>query len=254
MIKHFRESLLIRLAREIIGDQWFDAKRFKGSGKGGALVESLLGITPNNVSAADAVEFEIKTKLSRKTLITLFHRNPPRVPGSINALVRNFGWRPKGKKRYPPGTISFRHTIFGETKRGFSFAVNGERLTLRFNPKAVAPRNHQWLADIQKRGGGVLSPAPFWEKNDLILIAARKMGNLLFLEGEKRGDQVRFSSAVVYRQLKLDIFWRYLCERKIAVDFDAFTRGSGLRDHGPKFRIHLRYLPDLYEECEQITQ
>ena len=215
-------------------------------------MEQLLGINANNDPVPDAVNWEIKTSTSG-SLLTLFHLSPR--AGSMNNLVRNFGWTPMGRRQYPDGTFSFRCTVSSNVQeRGFSIIVSEDLLSLAFDPQRVADHHSAWLESVRQRCNGVLQGAPGWTFDEVYRSAGGKLRNLMLIRARSEAKRyITFTGAELWRDLRLSGLRRGLIEGWVKVDFDArTTAGSGLRDHGTKFRIAKKDLPELYESGEQF--
>lgn len=215
-------------------------------------MERLLGISTNNDPVPDAVNWEIKTS-SRSNLLTLFHLSPS--GGSLHSVVRNFGWIHRNPERYKLGTLSFRWTVSTITdSRGFCILMPDGRLSLAFDPESVASQYGDWLQNVRKNCGGVLTEPPSWTMDAIEISAGAKLRNLMLVHAKVREKRyVSFTGADLYRDLRLSAFRKGLRDGWIKVDFDARTSGRGLRDHGTKFRIIKSKLPDIYTSCEKIS-
>ena len=83
-------------------------------------------------------------------------------------------------------------------------------------------------------------PVPYWAHEELVAAAGAKLRRLLLVQGERKGQSVRFLHADAYETFHLADFVYELVSGTIALDFDCreMTPGSdGLRNHGTKFRI-----------------
>ena len=252
MVRQIRDAELIAKISEVIAHGEYDLHDYPGAGAGriGALMEHLLGIATNNDPVPDAINWEIKTSTAGN-LLSLFHLSP-RI-GSMNSLVRNFGWAPT-RGQYAPGTLSFRCTISSEVQeRGFSIAVSDDLLSLAFNDKCVAAHHHSWLEIVRRRCGGVLNDSPAWTFDEVDRSAGGKLRNLMLVNARVRLRRyVSFTGAELYRGLRLSVLRAGLRDGRVKVDVDARTQGKGLRDHGTKFRIAKRDLSDLYESESRV--
>lgn len=143
--------------------------------------------------------------------------------------MRRCGWESRG-------AVSFRHTVWGRSARGFEVRVGSSRVS-------VLNGRHP---DI----------APYWDVDDLNNSAVTKLRNLLLVFGsvEKSGRRrtVRFKVAHLYSGFRFSEFCRGLREGWIAVDFDARTSGGGIRNHGTKFRTRTRDVALLYKKAERV--
>lgn len=220
-------SEILRMGSMEIPDQ----KSYRGTGAPGRLIEDLLGISENNNDSPDLRDWEVKFH-GGTALLTLFHKEPePR--GILYNLVSKHGW-PDGQDR-----ISFRHTIGGESLRGFYVVNDTDRILVR----------HRTIDDV----------VPYWTHDTLLSIVAAKLRRLIVVEGSVVKHPVRtvhFNSATAYWDFQLRDFCNACASGQIFIDFDARTqqgRGTTLRNHGTKFRISINSLKDLYHNSKKIT-
>lgn len=207
-----------------------DKGKYNGSGAPGRYLEDLLGIKENNADSPDLNDWEIKFH-GGSSLLTLFHKDPePR--GIIRTLVHDYGWD-DGK-----GRISFRHTIGGESTRGFNVVNEIDRIVIRNNQKDGA--------------------VPHWTHNTILNALSSKLRRLIVVEGEMHLNprRVTYREATAYWEPDITGFSKAIADGVIYVDFDARTqkgRGSAIRNHGTKFRIKIEDLPKIYANKQKIT-
>jgi hypothetical protein len=205
-------------------------KRYNGNGGPGEYLQYLLNVEANNRDTPDFKDWEIKFH-GGTAPITLFHKDPePR--GIIRAMVHTFGW-PDEKKR-----ISFRHTIWGKTNRGFYVANEEDRIVIRNRHKDAA--------------------VPHWTHNTLQNALPAKLRRLIVVTGrmKKNPRRVIYDSAAAYWEVDVKGFAEAVTKGTIAVDFDARTQkgaGSAIRNHGTKFRIKAEDLGAMYASKIKIT-
>ena len=128
-------------------------------------------------------------------------------------MVRRYGIRDAKGRR------SFRHTIRGKSDL---FRVVNDAGQVIVRPV---------------KGNG---PVPYWAHEELVAAAGAKLRRLLLVQGERKGQSVRFLHADAYETFHLADSVYELVSGTIALDFDCreMTPGSdGLRNHGTKFRI-----------------
>ncbi len=207
-----------------------DEKSFRGSGAPGRLLEHLLGVAENNHDSPDLMDWELKYH-GGGTLITLFHKDPePR--GVMRYLVHEHGWEDD------KGRISFRHTLGGESQRGFYVVNEADRIIVRNKIKDTV--------------------VPYWSHNTLLNAAGAKLRRLILVDGslQRSPKRVRYEKATAYWDFNLKGFCEALAKGVVHIDFDARTKegpGSALRNHGTKFRVRADELPLLYEHSKKIT-
>ena len=219
--------------RRILAMGWIDIpdqKSFRGTGAPGRLLEHLLGIKENNQDSPDLMDWEIKFH-GGNALITLFHKDPePR--GIMRNLVHEHGWKDAQNR------ISFRHTLGGESDRGFYVVNESDRIVIRHKTKDTV--------------------VPFWLHNTLLNAAGAKLRRLILVEGEMQAHQkrVKYKKATAFWDFNLTNFGDSLEKGTILIDFDARTKGgagTALRNHGTKFRVNLGNIASLYEHSQKIT-
>lgn len=190
----------------------------------------MIGVDANNRDGPDTGIWELKYHGGSAPL-TLFHLTPqPR--GNMHQVVRGYGWD-DGK-----GRISFRHTIWGESPRGFKIVDDANRLIVR----NIGPDSDPDIIP------------PYWTHDSLLNAFAYKLRRLAVVHGKKRNGMVKYETARLHWEPNLTGFIQ-ACERGlIAIDFDARTNvtGRGLRDHGTKFRIKLNDLKHLYSKSQRF--
>ena len=166
----------------------------------------------------------------------MLHKTPS-PDGIVRELIDNHGWEGKD------GNLCFRHTIYGKTTaRGF-FIVNND------NKKRLEVRHK--TSDI----------VAYWTHDETLNAISSKMRRLVCVSGEtKEIDGVKkvcYKSAQAFTGLKITNIIPAIHSGIIKVDFDARyqneKKGSiGIRDHGTKFRIKIRDLPQIYGKVENI--
>ncbi len=221
-----------KIIKEIIDKGWLDMpdeSSYRGTGAPGRLLEHLSGIKENNNDSPDLNDWEVKFH-GGTAPITLFHKSPePR--GIMNFLVHEFGWPARGQ-------ISFRHSLYGSSDRGF-YVVN--------EPDRIVVRNAH-------KDTGV----PHWTHNVILGAAASKLRRLIVVDGDYKKSQrkVRYTGATAYWGFKLTSFCACVADGTVCIDFDARTtqgHGTPLRDHGTKFRVSSDNLGSLYDHKRKIT-
>ena len=204
-------------------------KSYHGTGAPGRLLEHLLGIDENNQDSPDLMDWEIKFH-GGVAPITLFHKDPePR--GIMRNMVHEFGWD-DGQNR-----ISFRHTLMGESPRGFYVKNEVDRVVVRNKNKDTI--------------------VPYWKHNTILNAVGAKLRRLIVVDGKvvKNPKRVRYNTAVAYWDINITGFCNALERGKIYIDFDARTQGgagSALRNHGTKFRVPSKNLVSLYDHNFRI--
>ena len=206
-----------------------DDTGYGGSGVPGIILEKLLGFHLNNRDGPDSGTWELKFH-GGNSLLTLFHKTPE-PKGNMHSIIRTCGWPDK------QGRTSFRHTIYGKSSRGFEVVNENNRIIVK---------NQHYLDIIP----------PFWTHDTLLNAFAYKLRRLVLVSGSvsKAKKTVTYKTIRLYREPNITSFIDSIIKGTIAIDFDARTNrtGSGLRDHGTKFRIDIKNLDKLYQESHKF--
>lgn len=229
MIELVQDNELYTRLEEIIAAGWFDipvGQGYGGTGGPGKVLEHLLGLDGGNSDTPDGGKWEIKFH-GGSSPVTLFHKDG--LPkGHMEKVVAKYGW-PDSKNR-----TSFRHTMWGDSKRGFNIIDIGDKLSLS-NLKDP-------IADL-----------PYWEKDILINAFVQKLRRLILVHGQKKKDRVKYEGAILYWEPKATGFIDAITNGLVAIDFDARTKSDDraidkgkVRNHGTKFRIKAADLPKIY--------
>jgi len=230
-----REAELFARMRCLLGSDWVpipDKPGYGGSGAAGKLLEERLGVDGGNLDLPDAGRWELKFH-SGSALVTLFHLEAE-PKGHLHEIVRTFGWPDKR------GRTSFRHTIHGQSDRGFRVSDENGRITLR----------HKDHPDIVWA---------HWTHDKIMNAFSGKLRRLIAVKGRRKTvggiKHVRYDSACRYWEPTISGIAEAVDRGTIAVDFDARTqeRGNGLRNHGTKFRVKAEDLHSLYTHCEEFV-
>lgn len=203
--------------------------QFQGSGAPGDTLEYLCNIERNNNDSPDLKDWEIKFH-GGSSLLTLLHKDPE-PKGILNKVVNAFGWETD------KGHISFRHTIKGKSERGFVVKDKGNKILV-----------------VNEKDSSIV---PYWEHNTILNAGGGKLRRLILVSGKvsKSKRKVVYKSARAYWDLKLTDIFKAIEDGIIRIDFDARTtkgRGTPLRNHGTKLRIHISELDKLYESSQVI--
>lgn len=220
------KKFLFNRIREICEGGWFDLKS-KSSGAPGLLLEEMVGLAASNHDSPDAGQWELKFS-GGNSLVTLCHKTPG-PKGIVGHLIKQHGWIGKN------GRPSFRHTIEGESDRGFNIVYDAGRVMVR--------HDHSMM------------PVPHWTEDDLTNAIVSKLRRLVLVTGKvRRGrGQVSYESAVAFEDLRTTRLMKALDTGLIIVDFDAYLKENGkVRDHGTKLRVKAKNLKKLYLKTEKI--
>lgn len=222
----------------------------------GNTLEDLLGIEENNLPIPNAAEWELKAqRINTTSLTTLFHMEPsPRALRFVPAiLLPTYGWRhSKAGVSYPETEMSFRQTIcaYGFSDRGFSVKVDRDerKISVAFNLNSVDMRHAEWIASVGLKGGGIFEFHPYWGFDDLFHKAGTKLHNCFYVRALSKIENglkyFHFRDILMLKKFSLDKFVDAIESGDVYVDFDARTG----HNHGTKFRIKDKKVPDLYAE------
>ena len=196
-----------------------------GTGTGGFILEELLGFDPSNKDGPDSGRWEVKFH-SGKSPLTLFHKSPE-PSGVLPLLLKQFGWTGKS------GHQSFRHTIWGDTPRGFRVVGQNNRVEVEHSD-----------AKFQM---------PFWTNDTLLNAFGYKMRRLIVVHGSvsRAKGTVKFLNAQLHEEPRSTQFIQAILDGVVAIDFDfRATDTKALRDHGTKFRIKIADLSRVYQKSK----
>lgn len=260
-MREYSKESLIESLKEIRDMGYIRNARHGNVGGIGNTLEDLLGIDENNLPIPNAAEWELKCqRRSAASPTTLFHMEPsPRAYKFVpRILLPLYGWsHAEAGTRYSHGEMSFRQTISAASRsdRGFGVVVDysERKVLISFDSSLVADRHAEWLASVEARVGlGELSPQPYWGFDDLYHKAGSKLHNCFYIEADvKRIDGVEhyhYADFYMLQNFSLDGLLSALISGHAFVDFDARTG----HNHGTKFRLRQRFLPELYETVVQF--
>lgn len=226
---------LFQAIKNLIQDGWMEMPQespFLGQGAPGNFLEQLLGFDPGSADIPDALGWELKWYTNRTQNVTLFHKTPDNSPEIMRYMLRKYG------KEDAKGRLSFRHTIRPQSK------AKGQL----FRPVY----DSGYLVIRRRRGNG---PVPRWSEQELLAAAGAKLRRLIMVNGERKGQQVRFLRADAYSVFSLTDFMVEVERGVIVVDFDcreARPGSTAIRDHGTKFRIPPDLICRLYMDKERL--
>jgi hypothetical protein len=255
-VKIYTKESLIEALHDIRDMGWIKSRRPGNDGAVGNTLEDLLGIAENNLPIPNAAEWEIKAQRDNTTSLTsLFHMEPsPRALKFIpKILLPIYGWRHQNAgTRYPESEMSFRQTICAGrfSDRGFSVEVDRQdgKVVVVFDRNKVSSDQSSWFNEVIARGGGRIEHNPYWGFKDLYHKAGTKLKNCFFIKAESRkedgSEYFRFKDFLMLKDLSLENFINAIESGDVYIDFDARTG----HNHGTKFRIREKKIPDLYSE------
>lgn len=261
-MKIYTKDSLIKELKNIAERGWIDNARHGNHGGIGNTLEDLLDITENNLPIPNAAEWELKSqRINTTALTTLFHIEPsPRAVKFVpQILLLKYGWgHQEAGKKYSESEMSFRQTIHGlsPSDRGFQVIIDrvNSKVLISFDSNKVADKHSEWLKTVMKKVGlGQLDPQPYWGFDDLSNKAGTKLLNCFYVQAEvKRENEkefYRYSKIMMLQKFNFDGFLNQIEKGNILVDFDARTG----HNHGTKFRMRQKYLPELYEKVTVIV-
>jgi len=236
----------------------------RNDGAVGNTLESLLGITENNLPIPNAREWELKgQRKNSSSLITLKHIEPsPRAAKIVTqVLLPYYGWKhPLAGIRYPENEMSFRSTTGANayTKRGFKLEIDRDSNKVKFVFDAskcdvLDAEILSWLRSVEKRVGlGPLNPEPYWGFEDLKYAIGEKVKNCFYVIAdtkiEDKHEYFKYESLFILSGFSFEKFIDCLENGIILIDFDARTG----HNHGTKFRIRQNHWINLYQNVQKI--
>ena len=200
---------------------------FEGTGAPGLYLEHLLKLKTSNLDIPDAGAWEVKFT-SGSALLTLFHKTADRSGPTMADIIEKWGYIGQN------GRPNFRYTVCGQTS---DYEVSDED------------------GFIKVRRSGNDTFVPLWSHDALVTAFARKLGNLMHVEGSwsKRTRHVTYGSAEFLSQARTTQLIGLIANGTICIDFDAYLKENGsVRDHGTKFRIRASALHSLYTRRETV--
>lgn len=250
-----KESLISEL-KTIRARGWILSGRPGNDGAVGNTLEDLLGIEENNLPIPNAAEWELKAQRENtNSLTTLFHMEPsPRALKFVpSILLPIYGWQhEKAGSKYPQSEMSFRQTICvgSVSNRGFSVKVDNveRKIMIHFDCSKIDACHLSWQNGVIAKGGEVLIHQPYWGFEDLFHKAGIKLHNCFFIRAQSKVEDGKeyflFKDILMLKRFSLEKFIAAIESGDVYIDFDARTG----HNHGTKFRIRDRRVPDLYEE------
>lgn len=259
-MKQFTKDSLISELISIKNQGWIESTRLYGetgnSGAVGNTLETLLGITENNLPIPNAAEWELKAQRRRtSSLVTLLHQEPSPTGLTLvsNLLLPKYGWPHKSKVN----ELSFRQTITANrfSDRGFSVILNEDeqKLEISFNAQYIDSRHIVWKNSVEQRVGlSELNPQPYWGYGDLGAKLKVKLKNTFFVFADSKKQNGReyfwYNGVIMLQSFSFQKFRDFLGTGIVYVDFDARTG----HNHGTKFRLRQSILPLLFDSTVVI--
>ena len=255
-MKIYTKESLINELRDIRQRSWILSGHHGNDGAVGNTLEDLLGIEENNLPIPNAAEWELKAqRKNTNSLTTLFHMEPsPRALKFIpSILLPIYGWQHnEAGGKYPDNEMSFRQTINagGFSDRGFSVIVDRteRKVCIAFDKSKISDRHADWHKSMLSKGGGQFKHHPYWGFDDLFHKAGTKLHNCFFVRAESKVENGKelflFNEILMLKKFSLEKFIDAIESGDVYIDFDARTG----HNHGTKFRIRDKRIPDLYAE------
>ena len=260
------ENLLIILRNEILY-KWHQETRVGNDGSAGNTLEDLLGIEENNLRLPDWGDIELKTKGSEsQSLVTLMHREP-NPTSSVPKLLISLGWKHKyAGTKYGNEEMSFRSTTRAKfSDRGFAVSLDQNKINFVFDPDRVSRTKKDlteiydtygdWLEDVLNRSPNYEEFFPiYWDREFIENEFRNKLEKTLFITFKKKTvDTIRYfyyNNAVLLSEFNPDRIDTLFESNSLFVDFDARTN----HNHGTKFRVDLKHLPDLFNKSKSLFE
>ena len=171
----------------------------------------------------------------------MYSLRPP-LPGAFNPVI----------SRHSGNEMSFRQTINagGFSDRGFSVIVDRteRKVCIAFDKSKISDRHADWHKSMLSKGGGQFKHHPYWGFDDLFHKAGTKLHNCFFVRAESKVENGKelflFNEILMLKKFSLEKFIDAIESGDVYIDFDARTG----HNHGTKFRIRDKRIPDLYAE------
>ncbi len=207
----------------------------KGNTGAGHTFEQEMGLTENNISLPDLINFltELKTKrINSNSLLTLLTNDTGWQLPQID-LIEQYGWN----HRNHPGAKTVQATIKTKlNKRGFHLDVTDTDYLL-----------------VCKNG----TPFIKWEWNNILDHCITKFENLIVVDVAVKKQQdveyFHFNGFNYYRGTSKQMFRSMIENNKIGVDLRLYTQynlGKGVRNRGTALRIKHNDVKNLYTSQE----
>lgn len=216
--------------QEILATREFEIPQgspFGGTGAPGLYLEHLLDLKTSNLDIPDAGAWEVKFT-SGSALLTLFHKEADRDGPTMKDIIDAWGYIGRN------GQPNFRQTVCGQSS---DYRVSDADGTIR----------------VSKVGDA--DTVPYWSHDVLLTAFARKLGNLIHVEGSwnKRTRVVSYRTAEFLSRARTARLIELIADGTICIDFDAYIKDTGaVRNHGTKFRIKASDLRSLYTTREAV--
>ena len=265
-IERTQNELFKRLKQDILF-RWHTETRIGNDGSAGNTLEDLLGIEENNLKIPDWGDIELKTrKKDSQSLITLKHMEP-KPDAYVPKLVKSLGWKHKNAgTKYGDNEMSFRSTTRSDfSVRGFAVSLDQDKVNFVFDPNKVSRTKKDktniydtygdWLDDVLNRSPNYTEFFPiYWDREDLETQLRDKLEKTLFVTCKTKKDgAIRsffYDNAVLLSGFDKDKIDTLFQSNALVVDFDARTN----HNHGTKFRVDLKHLPDLFNKSESLFE
>lgn len=236
MSDSFASTAMISELRSVIGTYVIGRNDDNNTAAPGNLLNSLLGVEPNNRPNADLAMkmIELKFHGGGWTPITLMHFDPrerparktkttPRVRGVMREIIDTHGYIHAGRPR------AFRHMIRGNklTGRGFRVVVEADLVVVRHHDTFVCS----------------------WYLDDIITRLATKLNHVAFVSGTRVGRKISFDKLTNFWGFRPSVVADLIVSGVISLDFDARRKdgSDAIRNHGVKFRIKKVDLHRLFQ-------
>jgi len=215
----------------------------------GNTYEDLLGIAENNLTSADYLGYEIKSKRQfNSSYLSLFCKTPS-YPKGVNSYLREtYGEirdinHPEMKKLYA--------SVFGHR--------NAE-IYGRYNMKLEIDYQTEKLFLQIKNLKNQLFDSVYWTFEDLQLASSKLKSLMLVLAEKKQKDKKRcylYNKAEIYHNFSFERFLKCIEKGDIMFDIRIGIHNSGkykgkTHDHGSGFRIKRESLKNIYETFQEL--
>jgi len=197
----------------------------------GHTLETILGVTENNIALPDLVEAEIKAHRTRsKNLITLLTFNNKCWKMLPLKAVKKFGSKDKS------GRVGLYYTM--------SLRPNSAGLFLDINDKEIS---------VKHISGKIVAT---WQLKKLAERFMQKIPAMIYVSAfteERDGKEYfRFYRAQLMRGTSPELLENQFKEENILVDLRLHDKGTMARNHGTGFRVYEDKLPSLFKSIKDL--
>jgi len=215
-----------------IKSQGFVPSSRKGPTGIGHTLETLMGLSENNIPLPDFGDVELKaTRTNSQSMITLFTFNKRAWKMDPLEAIKRYGSKDKN------GRLGLYYTM--------SIKPNGAGLFLYVDNNQVEVRHVDGTVIVS------------WSLLSICEVFEKKVKNVLLVKAQSEmRDNVEFfyfdRAKLLTGGKTVEILKSKFENEQLLVDLRLHDNGTSARNHGTGFRVYERELEDLYERVEEI--